>query len=420
MSDAPRHTGTRILIVAENASTRLGGEAILPHHYFRLLRQRGLDAHLIVHARTRDELLQSFPEEHARLHFVEDQALQKLFYKTGRILPRRIDEATLGLANQMLTQRAQVRILRTLVTSKCVVHQPIPVSPKFPSLLHNVGAPVIIGPLNGGMEFPPAFRTTEGTVSRIAIAAGRSVSNLVNAFCPGKRKAAVVLVANSRTRDALPSGLEGRIVELPENAVDTTQWTLAPITDAQPSQRFVFIGRLVDWKALDLVLEALPQVPEATLDVVGDGPMLPTWRALAESLGLGARVHFNGWRTQAECAALLAGCCALVLPSIYECGGAVVLEAMAMARPVIATAWGGPTDYLDETCGILIEPTSRAALVQGFVTAMSRLAESPAHAAQLGAAGRERLLRDFDWNRKIDTMIDLYGSTLTHRTARSD
>ncbi len=407
MSEQP----IRVLIVAENASTRYGGEAIIPYHYFRLLRARGIDAHLIVHARTRDEMEELFTHDHEHLHFVEDQLLQKLFYRAGKLLPHRIAEATFGLANQLLTQVAQRTILRGLVTKQCVIHQPIPVSPRFPSLLYDVGAPVVIGPLNGGMEYPPAFRDAESGLSRLLIKFGRSFTDVVNGIFPGKRRAAVVLVANQRTRDALPSNLTGMIIELPENAVDTSQWNLSEASTMN-SDRFVFIGRLVDWKALDIVLEALVAVPHASLDVIGDGTKLQAWREFGELLGLSGRVRFLGWKTQAECAQALSGSCALVLPSIYECGGAVVLEAMAMSRPVIATEWGGPTDYLDETCGILVAPTSRVAMVSGFADAMQQLMDSPDLRSSLGAAGRERLQREFDWNCKIDQILAIYDSCL--------
>ena len=320
------------------------------------------------------------------------KALQKFFYRIGRVLPRRIDEATLGLANQLLTQRAQRRVVRSLSTSASVVHQPIPVSPRFPSILSGQGSPLIVGPLNGGMDYPPAFRHAESVLSRVAIALGRTFSNLVNAMLPGKLRAAVVLVANTRTREALPAGIQGRVVELPENAVDLTQWSSAAPSDG-PAPNFLFIGRLVDWKALDLVLEALVRVPGASLEVVGDGPMMQPWRKLAGDLGLEERVHFHGWLSQPECAERLARrSCALVLPSLYECGGAVVLEAMASSRPVIATAWGGPADYLDATCGILIPPTGRGPLVAGFAQAMSTLLASPETCTRLGVNGRIRLL----------------------------
>ena len=408
----------RVLLVAENASTRLGGEAILPWHYFRLLRERGVDAHLIVHARMRDELLETFAAERERLHFIGDRGLQKLFYRMGRVLPRRLDEATLGLANQMITQLGQRAAVRRLRVPGTVVHQPIPVSPRFPSLLAVDDVPLVVGPLNGGMEYPRAFRGAESGLSRAAIALGRSFSDVTNRLLAGKRKAAVVLVANQRTREALPGGLRGRIVELPENGVDKAHWPAATSVRERDAARFVFVGRLVEWKAVDVVLEALRDVPEASLDVIGDGAMREPWERLAQELGVAARVRFLGWRTQAECAEHLGAATALVLPSIYECGGAVVLEAMAMQRPVIATAWGGPADYLDASCGILVEPASREALVKGFAAGMQRLLASPGLRVRMGQAGRERLLQEFDWARKIDAMLAIYQVALDDAAAR--
>ena len=411
-------TTARVLIVAENASTRLGGEAILPWHYFRLLRERGVDAHLIVHARMRDELLETFAADRDRLHFIEDHGLQKLFYRMGRVLPRRLDEATLGLANQMITQLGQRAVVRRLRVPGMVVHQPIPVSPRFPSLLAVDDVPLVVGPLNGGMEYPRAFRGAESLLSRAAIALGRTFSDVTNRLLAGKRKAAVVLVANQRTREALPGGLRGRVVELPENGVDTAQWRASAGVDEPGAARFVFVGRLVEWKALDVAIEALREVPEAILDVIGEGEMRGAWERLAQDLGVAERVRFLGWRTQSECAVHLLAAAALVLPSIYECGGAVVLEAMAMSRPVIATDWGGPADYLDASCGILIEPVSREALVEGFAAGMRRLLASAELRVRMGMAGRERLLREFDWARKIDAMLAIYGVALEDAAAR--
>jgi len=403
----------RVLIVAEHASTRFGGEAILPYHYFRGLRARNVDAFLIVHERTRTELEALFPTELNRIRFVPDKLLQKFFYQCGRLLPRRISEATFGLANQLLTQFSQRAIARSLAGPGSVVHQPIPVSPRFPSLLWNVGSPVIIGPMNGGMEFPPAFQQTESLLSRISIPLGRAFSGAMNSLLPGKKRATALLVANRRTRAALPVGASSNVLELPENGVDLTQWH----TDSTPatSGSFVFIGRLVDWKALDIVLQALSHTPEATLDVIGDGPMLSLWQKLAVNLGIAERLKFHGWLPQTECARVLARSTALVLPSLYECGGAVVLEAMAMAKPVIATAWGGPVDYLDDGCGILIPPTSRKALIDGFAASMQRLLLAPEIAQQLGAAGRAKVLAQYDWKKKIDTILGIYASVVVSR-----
>ena len=75
--------------------------------------------------------------------------------------------------------------------------------------------------------------------------------------------------------------------------------------------------------------------------------MSRTWQDMAKHLGLETTVKFSGFLSQPDCARRLQAADVFVLPSLFECGGAVVLEAMAVGLPVIATAWGGPLDYLD-------------------------------------------------------------------------
>ncbi|MGA7829947.1 MAG: glycosyltransferase family 4 protein [Terracidiphilus sp.] len=412
----------RICIVAENASTRFGGEAILPVHYFRQLRSRGVECWLIVHARVQMEVEGLFPQELDRIVFVPDTWLQKHLFSLGSFLPDRLSESTLGLINQLITQFHQRVIARRLIRNERidVVHQPIPVSPRFPSAMFGLGVPVVIGPLNGGMEYPPAFRRTEKWMSRSAIAITRRFVNVGNTLLPGKKRASVVLVANDRTRKALPSGLRGEIIELVENGIDVGVWQATRAIQIGTNSRFIFLGRLVDWKAVDVVIRALQELPTAELEVIGDGPMLRSWRTLASELGLKDRVHFTGWLPQQECAARLRDSVALVLPSLYECGGAVVLEAMSMGKPVIATDWGGPADYLDTSCGVLIAPDSYTGLVAGFASAMRKMIDSPELPRVMGAAGRERAIHDYDWQRKIDQVISIYRALLEKLDVCSD
>jgi glycosyltransferase involved in cell wall biosynthesis len=336
----------------------------------------------------------------------------------SRFVPRRLSVATFGLLNQLITQFCQRSIVRRLIRNQSidVIHQPIPISARFPSALFGLGVPVVMGPLNGGMEYPPAFRRNESWTSRAAIAFLRLFVNVANTLLPGKKHADVLLVANERTRRALPSGIRGRVIELDENGIDVGVWQTASGGPDRTTPLFVFVGRLVDWKALDIAIRALARVPSAELEVVGDGPMLETWKSLAGELGVKDRVCFIGRLSQPEYAARLRACIALVLPSLYESGGAVVLEAMATGKPVIATRWGGPADYLDKSCGILVEPESYKALVDGFAEGMQKLIDSPELAKSMGDAGRQRAVRDFDWQRRIDRVIGIYGEL----TVKSD
>ncbi|WP_206688150.1 MULTISPECIES: glycosyltransferase [Aureimonas] len=415
-------TKPKVLIVSENASMMFGGEASLPWHYFTRLRGRGVDTWLVVHERTRAELARLAPEALDRIHFIPDNRFNIFCWKMGAKMPAQLGDITFGYASRIANQIEARRLVRRLVRQNgiSVVHQPIPVSPREPSLMVDVGAPVVMGPMNGNMSYPPAMQARAGGTVQKILRSARALSDHVHGLMRGKREAALLLVANQRTRMGLPPKCRGAVVELVENGIDTELWQpgSAPASGASGDMRLLFLGRLVDWKAVDIVLEAVGRLPPqggVTLDIIGDGPMRQPLQALAEQLGLDGKVRFHGFLPQPECAAAMRNADALVLPSLYECGGAVVLEAMAAGVPVIATAWGGPLDYLDASCGILIEPTSRDDLVAGFATAIGQLASEPERRAAMGQAGRNRALRNFDWDDKISRMLVLYEAVAAGR-----
>jgi glycosyltransferase involved in cell wall biosynthesis len=414
----------RVLIAAEHASSRFGGESILPLHIFRGLRRRGIEAWLVVHGRTRRELEAEFPTELDRIHFIPEAPIHRLLFRLGEWLPDRINYLSTGLISRLLTQRSARRIVKRLVVEHGidVVHQPIPVSPREPSLMYGVGAPVLMGPMNGGMSYPEAFRGRQSHFVTGFLQMAHWVADLAHQLVPGKIRAEMLLVANERTREALPHSVRGEVRTMIENGVDLSIWRPAGRDRAKEGPaRFVFVGRLIDCKAVDLLLEAFRDVlvhTPATLVVAGDGPLRRRWEARANELGLGGAVQFLGWIVQKDCASLLRRSDVLVLPSLHECGGAVVLEAMAAALPVIAANWGGPADYVDQSCGILVDPTSRIAFVEGLARAMTLLATNPDLRRELGQAGRERVARDFQWEKKITDLLEIYERMIRSRPPR--
>jgi glycosyltransferase involved in cell wall biosynthesis len=262
------------------------------------------------------------------------------------------------------------------------------------------------------MDYPPAFRRERGKIANVAMMVGRIAANFFNMIIRGKREADLILVANRRTREALPWGTKGSVHELVENGVDLTIWQRKSLEKSHLGLRLIYVGRLIDWKALDIVLEAMHRLKaeiKVSFEIIGDGPMRQPWQELTSRLGLGRIVEFSGFLPQPECAQRLRQADVFVLPSLFECGGAVVLEAMATGLPVIAAAWGGPLDYLDETCGIPVEPQSREALISGFADGIRALAKSNSLRARMGEAGHQRARQQFDWDRKIDRMLGFYA-----------
>jgi glycosyltransferase involved in cell wall biosynthesis len=326
-----------------------------------------------------------------------------------------------------LTQWQGRRIIRKLVAEHRVnvVHQPIPLAVKECSVMYDLGAATVVGPLNGAMEFPPAFRRRQSAIESVAMRLGRWGSAIMHRVLPGKLRATTILVANDRSRAALPAGVRGKIVPLIDNCVDLETWRPAPpaAAGANDVPRFVYVGRLVDWKAVDLLIDAFAIVAKkstAMLDIIGDGNLRLVLEAQSARLGIADRVRFRGWQTQPVCAKELASASALVLPSMYECGGAVVLEAMGSGIPVIATNWGGPADYLDGSCGILVNPESPEKFVAGMADAMLKLADDPALCRRLGQAARERVVERFDWQKKVDCTLDIYAEAVERFSRGAD
>jgi glycosyltransferase involved in cell wall biosynthesis len=417
----------RVVIAAEHASARFGGEAALPLHYFRVLRGRGVPVWLVTHARTRGELSALYPQDDHIL-YIEDTAWHRAMWRLGQWLPDRISYFTTGFLSRLSTQLTQRRMVRRLVKEQgiTVVHQPMPVSPREPSMLFGFGVPVVIGPMNGGMDYPPAFRRSRGKVESLLVGWGRASAAVLNVLMPGKRRAITLLVANRRTRDALPSGVCANVVELVENGVDLRLWRPAAAPDheepAHAAVTFAFMGRLVDWKAVDLLLRAFAKArtnAPMRLWILGDGTERARLEALASELGIAGDdaygvgiVHFAGWLAQADCAQRLRRADCLVLPSVLECGGAVVLEAMSLGKPVIATAWGGPLDYLDASCGVLVPPGTPASIVEAFASAMANMAGSRTVRLQMGARGLAKVKQEFDWELKVDRVQALYRDAM--------
>ena len=419
----PVGVGPRVLLVGENASMKMGGEASFPYLYFKLLRARGIETFLACHSRVRDEVKVLLGDDFDRVAFVEEFALDVRLWRLGNRLPAKLSEETVGVLRHVLTRRKLRRVVRALVARHAidVIHEVTPISPKMPTCLHGLGAPVVIGPMCGGMDYPPAFQSMQGRIERLVEWSGRLASGMVNRVVPGKLRADALIVANDQTKRALPRGCRGTIHEgIPDIGVDLGVWGRdRPRREPQAGApvRFIFLGRLVGWKGVELLLEAFARVagahPGVALKVLGDGPLRLPLEAKAERLGVGGQVEFAGWVQAAEGAARMADADVFVLPSLRECGGSAVFEAMALGMPVVVANWGGPGIYVNDECGIRVAVESREGYVAGLAEAMLRLARDPLLRMRMGAAARRHAEGGvFNWDRKIDRILDIYRSVL--------
>ena len=175
--------------------------------------------------------------------------------------------------------------------------------------------------------------------------------------------------------------------------------------------RILMVGRLASPKRPDLAVRALAavreRIPEAELQVVGDGPLRPGAERLAAELGVTESVRFLGHRddvpellAQAECA---------LLASDYEGCPLALVEAMAASVPVAATAAGGVAELVREGRTGALAPAGDA---EGLAAALGNVLADPARAAELGAEGRRVAEAELSLERMVERLVALYDELM--------
>ncbi len=158
---------------------------------------------------------------------------------------------------------------------------------------------------------------------------------------------------------------------------------------------------------LDTMALVLAECKDSELVMVGGGEQERELIQLAESLNISSHIMFEGPKPHEEVPSILRQTDIFAMPSIYENEslGVAALEAQAMAVPVVATNVGGiPEAVINGVTGILVEPKNERQLA----AAILRLINDPGLRIQMGTAGRQHVLKNFDWNTNVLAMEKLY------------
>jgi len=178
-----------------------------------------------------------------------------------------------------------------------------------------------------------------------------------------------------------------------------------------------YVGRFVAIKDLGTLVRAFARVvaarPEAVLLLVGDGPLRADVETLAAEFSLQKHVHLTGWIE--DLAPLYATMDICALSSLNEGTPVALIEAMAAAKPVVATRVGGVADVVDHgRTGLLVPPGNAEALADEIV----RLAADPGERSRMGVAGRQEVVGRFSTARLVDDIDAMYAKALAQK--RSD
>lgn len=177
--------------------------------------------------------------------------------------------------------------------------------------------------------------------------------------------------------------------------------------------RVVFVGRLVRQKGVHVLLEALPHLrsKNATVLFVGEGPERARLEERTRVLGVGDRARITGFVPHDLVPAVLAHADLLVLPSVYEELGSILVEAMQAGLPVVASRTGGiPEAVTHGDNGLLVAPEDPIALA----AAIDRVLSDEALARRLARNARARAHR-YDWDHLAGQVVDVYRDVIHRR-----
>ncbi|MCA9289183.1 MAG: glycosyltransferase [Phycisphaerales bacterium] len=307
-----------------------------------------------------------------------------------------------------------------------VVHRLTPLSPTVASRVarrvERAGVPFVVGPINGGVPWPREFDSARRR-EKEWLSYVRGAYRLAPGYRAMREAASAIIVGSRDTLRLEPENYHDKCVYIPENAIDPARFEGVNVERDRPSpMRVAFVGRLVPYKAADMLLEAAaPLVRDGAvvIDIIGDGPERGRLETIVEREAIGHGVEMAGWVPHTSLKDRLGRAHVFGFPSVREFGGAVVLEAMALGVVPVVMDYGGPGELVTPRTGFALPMAPRGEIVERLRGVLADLAGRPGDVAAMGERARRRVFARFTWEAKARQVLGVYR-WVTGRASKPD
>jgi len=284
-----------------------------------------------------------------------------------------------------------------------VVLRILPMAATLPSpfafFLRNGPIPFVIGPVTGGLPWPPGFSQVENQKEWVSNL--RSLYRHVPFARSTYHHARAIIAASSQICGEFTK-YRDKVFFVPEPGIGPSLCSNDTRTPQSGAKlELIFVGGLVPRKACDLALRAaapLLQADFARFTIVGDGPERNNLQQLVKTLDIEKAVVFCGWLSHADALSCLRSADVMVFPSLRDNGAGIVFEALACGAVPVVADFGGPGDIVHADVGYKVALTNEADIVAQMEKILTELAHNRGRLALLRRQGivyaRERLTWD--------------------------
>jgi glycosyltransferase involved in cell wall biosynthesis len=274
----------------------------------------------------------------------------------------------------------------------------------FAFFLRNGPIPFVVGPINGGLPWPPGCSRAD---NQKRISSLRSLYRFLPFARSTYRHATAIMAGSSHTYGEF-AAYRDKLFFVPENGVCRSLCLrAAPSSERNGKLELIFVGNLVPFKACDLALRAAAPLLRndlARFTVVGDGPERSRLEQLTRSLGIEKTVSFCGFLSHEEALQRFRSADVLLFPSVREFGGGVVFEALAVGAVPVVADYGGPGDIVYPEVGYKVPPANESDAVSQMERILGGLAQDRDLLNRLRHQGMAYARERLTWDAKAQSV----------------
>ena len=415
-----------VLVIAEAANPDWTSVPLLGWLHTLAL-SKVCNVHLVTQVRNKEAIEQQGWKEGIEFSTIDSEKLNAPIAKGTRYIRQRfggawtIDTAFMSMMYPYFEYLCWKKFKHDLTAGKFdIVHRITPVSPTSPSLLakhlSKLNIPFVVGPLNGGVKWPPQFRNILHKENEW-LNYLRSAHKLLPGYNSMRKYASVLLAGSLATKEQLPTKYKDKVLYVPENAIDPSRFSLKNTSTYDAPIKAAFVGRLVPYKGVDMAIEAMESLlkrGKIRFDIYGTGPQSEHIKKIVQEKALGEFVTLHGFVPNTEIQKQWVKADILVFPSIREFGGGAVLESMALGVVPVIADYAGPSELVTDKTGFKIPIADRDTLIRSFKETLEKICEDPSQLADMRQAGIERVNQYFTWEKKVEKDIQVYNWLLGH------